>query len=176
MKKANFLFYFFLLISISSCGIFKKKTIVKKPNVITENKILSKYEKIIGKKLENLTLYTIVDQWIGVPYKFSGKSKAGVDCSNFSCIILREAFQFPSNYYFPSAKLAEQGEKINLESGQEGDVVFFSMSSGSKISHVGIYLANNKFVHASTSKGVMINSLTEDYYKKRFVGLYRLKK
>lgn len=164
---------------LTSCGIFKKKskntTSPPKKEVSSRKAILDVYSKKIGAEIYNEKLYTIIDQWIGVPYKFGGKNKGGIDCSNFSCTLLREAFSYPSNYYFPSSKLAEQGDKISLDNAQEGDLVFFSMNSGSKISHVGVYLANRKFVHASTSKGVIISSLDEDYYKKRFVFAKRIK-
>ena len=58
---------------------------------------------------------------------------------------------------------------------QEGDLVFFQ-TTGRTISHVGVYLANNKFTHASTSGGVMISDLNEDYWKKRFRAAGRVKK
>lgn len=176
MNKLKFLLFVLSIYSITSCGIFKKKTAPVKPTTTSSSNILIKYEKIIGVKLINEKLYSVIDQWVGVPYRYSGKSKSGIDCSNFTCQILRDVFQFPSSYYFSSAKLAEQGKKINLENAKEGDVVFFAMSTGSKISHVGVYLVNNKFVHASTSKGVIISSLTEEYYKTRYVGVYRLNK
>jgi cell wall-associated NlpC family hydrolase len=72
--------------------------------------------------------------------------------------------------------LTDQGKKIDKAAAREGDLVLFSINQSSKVSHVGVYLANEKFVHASTSKGVMINSLNEDYYKKRFAFILRLKK
>jgi len=59
------------------------------------------------------------------------------------------------------------GVKIKKEQLQQGDLVFFNTKGG--ISHVGVYLQNNKFVHASTSGGVMISDLSESYWSKRFV-------
>lgn len=160
----------------SSCSILKKKPTKTKNPVVISSTVLSKYEKIIGEKLTFEELYTFIDQWINVPYKYGGKSKSGIDCSNFTCQLLREVYEFPSTYYYPSSKLVEQGLKISQKDAKEGDLVFFSMNSGSKISHVGVYLLNSKFVHASTTKGVMISSLNEDYYQKRFVGVYRMKR
>lgn len=165
---------------MSSCSIFKKrpKEIATKKEKITTGKqnVLEKYSKIIGNRVEDETLYTFIDEWLGVPYKFGGKTKTGIDCSNFSCELLRRVYSFPNGFYFPSSKIAEQGSKINISKAKEGDVVCFSINQNSKISHIGIYLANNKFVHASTTNGVIISSLDEDYYKKRFSFAIRLRK
>jgi murein DD-endopeptidase / murein LD-carboxypeptidase len=167
------------LINLSSCGIFKKKS--KTPSKTQASKyskkaLLEKYSKIIGSDVENEVLYGFIEEWKGVPYKFGGKTKSGVDCSNFSCTLLRHVYSFPSSFYFPSSKLADQGKRIQRGDAREGDLVFFSINQNSKISHVGIYLANDKFVHASTSKGVIINSLEEEYYKKRYAFIVRIEK
>lgn len=170
---------FLTLLLISSCGIFRKKTKTSlSPVTISTprtSEILIKYKEKIGQPISNETLYQFIDQWYSVPYKFGGKSKSGIDCSNFTCLLLREVYGFASSFYFPSSKLAEQGKKVNHGDYREGDLVFFSINQSSKISHVGVYLANNKFVHASTSKGVIISSLNEEYYKKRFAFVARLK-
>jgi lipoprotein Spr len=177
MKDLRFLFFCLILFGFSSCGIFKKKSSSKGPVIQSprDSELLIKYSKIIGQSVTNKHLYRVIDGWMGVPYKFAGKSKDGIDCSHFTCQILRSGFQFPSDYYFPSSRLAEQGEKQNLDHAKEGDLVFFSMNQTSKVSHVGVFLANRKFVHASTSKGVIISSLDEEYYKKRFHSIRRMK-
>ncbi|MDQ3072215.1 MAG: C40 family peptidase [Bacteroidota bacterium] len=68
-----------------------------------------------------------------------------------------------------SAEQYEKSKKVKKESLQTGDLVFFKIEKGGKISHVGIYLGNNKFVHASTSKGVRIDDLETEYYRKTFL-------
>ena len=60
--------------------------------------------------------------------------------------------------------------KLSTTELQEGDLVFFDTRGGGYVSHVGVYLGNNKFIHASVSKGVMVNDLFESYYMKRYVG------
>jgi lipoprotein Spr len=102
-----------------------------------------------------------------VPYKYSGKTKEGIDCSHFTCTLLREVFQFPKDFYLPSNRLPEKFTMISKEQVKEGDLVFFDIQSNSKISHVGIMLDKTFFIHASTSKGVVVNSLEESYYQKR---------
>lgn len=177
MKRLGYFLCVCFLLNLSSCSIFKKKTKAATPKEASKSSkkaLLEKYSKILGKEVNNEELYSFIDEWKGTPYKFGGKTKAGVDCSNFSCALLRDVYGFPKNYYFPSSKLAEQGKKIQKSDAKEGDLVFFSINQNSKISHVGIYLTNNKFVHASTSKGVVINSLEDDYYKKRIAFYIRL--
>lgn len=172
MKKIVYFILALCLVQLNSCGIFKKKSksdSTKTSRTGTSKKqLLEKYSKIIGEEVDNQELYSFIDEWYGVPYKYAGKTKGGIDCSNFSCELLRKVYGFPSTFYQPSSKLPELGKKVSKSDMREGDIVCFSINQNSKISHVGIYLANNKFVHASTSSGVMINSLTEDYYKKRF--------
>jgi lipoprotein Spr len=65
-------------------------------------------------------------------------------------------------------------DKINIEKAKEGDLIFFKINSNS-ITHVGVYLRDKKFVHASTTKGVLVNSLTETYYQKYFYSAGKLK-
>lgn len=165
-----------ILLILSGCGIFKKKSSSSPPrsDPPKTTSLSEKYSKIIGQRVTNEALYREIDQWIGTPYTYGGKTKSGIDCSNFVCQILKQVYQKPAGFYLPSAKLAEQGQKINSSQAEEGDLVFFSINSNSKVSHVGVYLANNKFVHASTSRGVMISSLQEEYYKKRFLYLRRV--
>lgn len=167
------------MLTISSCSTSKKKSSrassKPKSGKLSNKAILEKYSAKMGGRVDNVVLYSFIDQWVGVPYKFGGKSRSGIDCSNFTCEILRTVFSFPSNFYFPSSNLAEQGTKIESQDAKEGDLVCFAINQGSKISHVGIYLMNKKFVHASTSKGVIISSLDEDYYKQRFAFVKRLK-
>jgi lipoprotein Spr len=180
MNRLVYFSFFIVLLGLSSCSIFKKKsnpsTTVKTKNKAGKRALLEKYTKLIGEDVSDEKLYGFIDEWTGTPYKFGGKTKAGVDCSNFSCQLLREVYEFPPNFYFPTSKLTDQGKKIDKAAAREGDLVLFSINQSSKVSHVGVYLANEKFVHASTSKGVMINSLNEDYYKKRFAFILRLKK
>ncbi len=113
----------------------------------------------------NPCLYYEVFDWIGTHYKYAGKTKKGIDCSGFVSEMYRCAYcidlQGGSRDIWP---LVKQVEKTDL---QEGDILFFKIKKG-QISHVGVYLGNNKFAHASVGNGVIISDLNEDYYKKRF--------
>ncbi len=114
----------------------------------------------------DLVLLWEVSGWMGVPYKFGGKSKSGVDCSGLALQIYRNVYNFELRRQ--SIEMAQHSKKIRSpERLLEGDLVFFRID-GRKISHVGIYLGDGRFVHASTSQGVTINRLNEPYYSERF--------
>jgi lipoprotein Spr len=120
---------------------------------------------------ENTILFDLVKQWMNTPYKYGGMSKSGVDCSGFSSIIMHEVY----NITIP--RTAEEqyymGEKIRDSWLSPGDLVFFKNFRGHGIDHVGIFLGNNRFAHATESNGVMVSDLDEDYYQKRYVGACR---
>jgi cell wall-associated NlpC family hydrolase len=121
--------------------------------------------KVPEKDIKNEKLYKFIDSWMGVPYASNGMSKSGVDCSGFTSVLEKEVF----NADVPRvAKLMADKVKRKYENElQEGDLVFFDFS-GQKFSHVGVYLKNNKFVHASSSKGVIISDLKDPWYYKYF--------
>lgn len=121
-------------------------------------------------KLKNRSLINYIDEWWGTPYHIGGTTKNGIDCSGFVKGLTSQTFgiELPRS----SREQANFCQKINREELREGDLVFFS--HGRNISHVGMYLANNKFVHASTSMGVIISDLDEPYWKKRFSKAGRL--
>lgn len=132
-----------------------------------------KYAILLDENVEamnNLPLLQFIDEWFGTRYKYGGNSKDGIDCSGFTCTL--EQNIFGKTLPRTSREQFEQAQKIDLNYLQTGDLVFFNTRGG--VSHVGIYLSNNKFVHASTSSGVTISDLNEDYYRRRFVGAGRL--
>lgn len=119
--------------------------------------------------LKNLSLLKVIDDWYGVSYCTGGQTKDCIDCSAFTHVILQDVYNLniPRN----SRDQYSSSQHINIEDLNEGDLVFFSQ--GGDISHVGVYLLNNKFVHASTSSGVMISDLNDSYWRPRFRGAGR---
>jgi len=107
--------------------------------------------------------------FLGVRYKFGGESKSGLDCSALTRLVYRViGINLPNN----SSSQFENGVPIKKEEALPGDLVFFKR--GGRIGHVGIYLGNDLFVHASfTLKRVVISSLSERYFKERFAGFRR---
>ncbi|MCY7361283.1 MAG: NlpC/P60 family protein, partial [Ignavibacteria bacterium] len=97
--------------------------------------------------LQNLLLLKFIDEWYGVPYKYAGDCKDGIDCSGFTCALINNVYN--KNIDGTSARLHELSKPIKKDDLKEGDLVFFKINKG-KISHVGVYLYNNYFIHAST--------------------------
>lgn len=124
---------------------------------------------------DNLKLYNEVESWMGTPYRYGGNTRKGVDCSGFVCNVYNEVYgvklQRSSELIYK--KNCKKIKKSNLS---EGDLVFFKTGRKKRISHVGIYLKNGKFAHASTSRGVIISDLDESYYKKNFMNAGRVNK
>ena len=136
-----------------------KKTTIKKPNDLAE---VSEILDVSESTLKNKNLYNFIIDWYGTPYKYGGMNEDGIDCSGFTNILYKEIYkiQIPR----VSKDIAENVKRKYTEDLKEGDLVFFSFGKTGTVNHVGIYLHNNKFVHASTSKGVIISNLTEPYY------------
>ncbi|WP_420187390.1 C40 family peptidase [Bacteroides pyogenes] len=113
-------------------------------------------------------LYLEAAEWMGVPYRGGGNSKQGTDCSGLVYSIYRKAYR--TRVTRSSEELKAQSRKISKSNLQEGDLVFFSNHRSSKrVGHVGIYLKDRKFIHASTGRGVIISSLDEPYYRKHWI-------
>lgn len=122
-----------------------------------------------------MPLYAEASLWIGVPYRYGGMSKSGTDCSGLTYQIYRKVYRktLPRS----TADLEKKGiKKISKSELRPGDLVFFATSDNkNKITHVGIYLKNNKFIHASTTRGVVVNDLDENYYKRTWKKAGRIK-
>jgi len=112
----------------------------------------------------NMKLFHFVYDWIGTPYRFGGSSRKGIDCSAFTKELYSEVFN--TTIRRSSRDIFSMVSPVSKDDLKEGDLVFFKIHSRS-ISHVGIYLGNNRFAHAS-SKGVAISSLDDAYYSRFF--------
>ena len=112
----------------------------------------------------NMKLFHFVYDWIGTPYRFGGSSRRGIDCSAFTKQLYSEVFN--TTIRRSSRDIFSMVSPVGKDDLKEGDLVFFKIHSRS-ISHVGIYLGNNRFAHAS-SKGVAISSLDDAYYSRFF--------
>jgi lipoprotein Spr len=115
--------------------------------------------------IQNPLLYQNACEWIGVPYRYGGKTKKGIDCSSFACELYQSSYN--SDVTGSAKELYNKSKPISKSDLREGDFVFFKIKK-KRISHVGVYLGDNKFVHASTNNGVMISDLEDPYYAKYF--------
>jgi lipoprotein Spr len=110
-------------------------------------------------------LYYQVYDWLGTRYKYSGNSKKGIDCSGFVSEMYRHTYCIQLNG--SSGSIFNQVKPVEKPELKEGDILFFKIRKN-QISHVGVYLGNNKFAHASVHSGVIVSDLDEQYYKKHF--------
>ncbi|MES2567983.1 MAG: C40 family peptidase [Bacteroidota bacterium] len=122
--------------------------------------------------IKNEKLYLFIDEWQGVTYKYGGKDKSGIDCSGLTSTLYSKVYN--KTISCSTKALVGEVKKIKQSELKEGDLVFFE-TNGRSISHVGVYLQNNKFVHASTKKGVMISDMNEPYFIKTYVSSGRVK-
>lgn len=142
-------------------------------NTFSPSQIQIKYATLLNITpglLTNTKLLETVDDWYGTRYRYGGTTKNGIDCSAFIREVYKEAFDIE----LPRTA-REQYKIVNRITSsdlQQGDLLFFNTTGG--ISHVGMYMGNNKFVHASTTRGVIVSDLEDTYYASRYLGAGRV--
>ena len=130
--------------------------------------IAEKYSQMLGvdeDAIQNGRLYAFIEQWMGTPYKFGGLDKDGIDCSGLAFLLEQQVYGI--NIPRMTSQQVTIIKRKYEEELQEGDLVFFDYD-GKKFSHVGIYLQNGYYVHASSTKGVIIVKLHDPYTYKYF--------
>ncbi len=168
MRLKNITLYIFLLpfmvsLLLSSCSSSKSVSENEYKPVQKEQK-LSKSDKALIKEAKS---------WIGTKYKYGGHSRSGTDCSGFVMQVYKAVYDFK----LPRTSRDQHDfcKKINKKDLKVGDLVFFATGkSSSKVSHVGLYIGNGEFIHASSSKGVIITDLNKNYYVRTFVSAGRV--
>lgn len=162
-----------------SCGT-SSRTVSQKP-VVREiptktverssglRQLESKYAGKNSSEVENLL--KDAHKYLGAPYKYGGDTSKGFDCSGFTLVVFEQ-----NDYKLPrrSSDQALTGDPIDITDVKPGDLLFFATGGGSRVSHVGIVHdigkdGEVKFIHASTSKGVIISSLNETYWNKAYL-------
>jgi probable lipoprotein NlpC len=120
---------------------------------------------------QNADLYKFIQSWWGVPYKWGGESKRGVDCSGFTQTLYKKVYDID----IPRVAAAQYkaGKTISKDELTTGDLVFFK-SSGPSGWHVGLYLIDGLFVHSASKRGVYISSLNDATYEKKIRGYKRI--
>ena len=117
---------------------------------------------------DNKKLYKELKRWLGTPYAYAEHTCGeGTDCSGMVMEVFLTIYGI--KVHRNSAKMLEENCRvIDLDDLKEGDLVFFCTNGDGRVSHVGIYLKDNKFVHASSSRGVAVDDLRQNYYATHF--------
>lgn len=120
----------------------------------------------------NPQLYGFIQEWYGTPYRLGGTSKRAIDCSAFTRQLFLDVFgqsleRTAAMQFMMTKRIYDKNEL------KEGDLVFFSIKT-KRISHCGVYLGDGKFVHASSSQGVVISDLNQPYWTRYYAGAGRL--
>jgi lipoprotein Spr len=114
---------------------------------------------------DNVDLFFVTYKWLNTRYVFGGNSKKGIDCSHYTQMLHTEALN--SDLTGNSKEQYSKCTLVSKDELHEGDLVFFRINS-SNITHVGLYLGNNKFTHSTCSKGVIVSDLSEDYWSRYY--------
>lgn len=146
---------FGIITFLSSCSSSKS---VKRDDGYKISKIES-----TAKTSDEKELIKEAKKWLGTKYKYGGHSKSGTDCSGFVMEVYKSVYDFK----LPRSSREQQEfcKKIKKSQLKIGDLVFFTTGkSKNRVSHVGIFIGNGQFIHASSSKGVVISDLDQNYY------------
>lgn len=141
---------------------------------------LSYVSSIEGKNIDDTEsgikkseIMEIILSWFGTPYKFGGTSENAIDCSAFVQTVFNTAAEVKlprtAREQFTVGKLVRNRKDLKF-----GDLVFFNTRKRVRVSHVGIYLGDNLFAHASSRSGVTVSSLEQDYYNRKYIGGKRI--
>lgn len=122
--------------------------------------------------LEMARMRRVINSYLGVPYRWGGMSRSGMDCSGFVKVVYRQALEVALPRQ--TDEMYAEGWPVARSELVFGDLVFFENVEQRGVSHVGVYLGDNEFVHASTTGGVVVSSLDEPYYRVRYVGARRV--
>ncbi len=170
MKRA--IFYLLIIIVLTSCGSsFKNKAVISSKNRTTAKAKTTRNSNF--KKIKSIVSYA--KTFDGTRYKYGGTTRKGMDCSGLVYTSFKK-----ENIILPrtSKTMATQGKAISLKKVNVGDLLFFKTNKRKNvISHVGLVVEIKgviKFIHASTSRGVIISSLDEKYWSKCFVAARRV--
>ncbi len=123
------------------------------------------------KPLDQSKMMREISRYMGVPYLYGGTTAQGLDCSGYTMLVFKNSMGklLPRS----AAEQSKIGTSVGLQDLKFGDLVFFN-TTGEQYSHVGIYLGDDLFAHASVTLGVTISSLQSSYYEKRYVGARRV--
>jgi len=148
--------FFFLLIILSACSAgFRSPTRPQRRRIETDR------------------LQQAARRWLHTPYRLGGSDSTGVDCSALVQHIYRDVY----GLNLPRSTHGQRrlGFSVAFAYLRSGDLLFFRMRPSGPLDHVGVYLGQGRFVHASSSRGVVISSLNDPFYRRHFVTARRVR-
>ncbi|MDD8017609.1 MAG: NlpC/P60 family protein [Bacteroidota bacterium] len=140
-------------------------------NIVHESEKPADHASTNADNFEQQKMMDAILAWMGTPYEYGGESKSGIDCSGFTKEIFKEsaAMQLPRT----TEDQVKLGSPVDADNLKFGDLIFFN-TTGQNPSHVGIYIGDDMFAHASVSFGVTLSSMYSSYYKKRYTEARRV--
>jgi cell wall-associated NlpC family hydrolase len=159
--KGSFLLFTILILSSLSC----------QPSVRFSSKSAPAAGQDYTRSDISARMDAFIREWLHTPYKYGGMGKDGIDCSGLAVKFISYSYgvQIPRQ----ARDQYKQGEKVSRYHLQPGDLVFFAEYHTYDIGHVGIYLGDSKFIHATESEGVIVSVLDDEYYTKKYAGACR---
>ena len=179
MKSLRYVILLMCALSLAGCGSHRKAATVARPSSQSRPAWTPPKAPVTGSTADRndadvvARLLSGAYEWIGTPYRYGGTDRKGADCSGFLQRLFADvaAVNLPRN----SRKQAEYCRPVERGRLQPGDLVFFNGSRiGGEIGHVGLYVGDERMVHASSSRGVTVSSISDKYYTDRYCGSGRV--
>ncbi|MCR9012639.1 C40 family peptidase [Gabonibacter chumensis] len=162
MRYVLFIGFLFIWATFSSCGTSRQLASNKQQRAQLSRKL-----GFTVNRKDDLRLFEEVTTWLRVPYRYGGTTRTGVDCSGFVGAVYKNVYH--KKLERTVAHIFQKDcRRIGKHKLKSGDLLFFTLSKKKKkrLTHMGIFLKNGYFAHASVSKGVIISHLSDPYYKK----------
>lgn len=175
LKKLSISFLFLLITAFAHAQSIEPGYVIESGQKFDTKRIIAlaaEHNLDLG-AIQNPMLFSAIDEWYGTPYRYSGESKNGIDCSGFVTVLYNKIHNLQLTG--GSRDIYTRCAPVSKNDLKEGDLLFFTINK-KRISHVGYYLSNNKFIHAATRGGVLISDLEEPYYKRYFYRAGRIEK
>jgi cell wall-associated NlpC family hydrolase len=165
------LLIFFLGTILMGCGPQPRFTSAKPEERRSRDKTEEQSGEKHKGKIDKAKMGGIINSFLGVPYQYGGDTESGMDCSGLVGRVYKRyaGFNLPRS----TKKLYQLVKQVDQDDLAYGDLVFFS-DGWFSVSHVGIYMGEGQFVHSAKSSGVIVSSLDENYYRRRYRGARRV--